>query len=427
LNEGGTGNLGGFKSGCTSNLVVANGVLNAPDYTRTCSCAHQNQTSLALVHMPDVELWSVDTSASVKSHGKRIESLGINFGAPGDRRDADGQLWIEYPVVSGESPPIEVDLGDDANIYQQHSSVHAGQPLSWVLASGADNVTEVRLSMKLSDEYDLSSGLPVVAVEDDAEESETGAVSLDSSDLELVKDSNKQLVGIRFNDVQLARDSLIRSAHLQFTCDEPSDEATSLIIAAEDTGSARQFSEDSHDLSSRTTTSAEVFWEPAPWKKAGDAKEPQRTPDLAPLVRAVIARADWKPGNSIAFLISGSGKRTAAAFKSGGPGAALLVVDADAGSLAEVREPAPKEPYRLRLLFGLPSHGEPRIFDVVVQGKTVRRNLTLARDANGTTHATATIPTVMIGDELTIQLVPKSGQPLLSGLELVRQGAGTSQ
>ncbi|MEZ6117904.1 MAG: hypothetical protein R3C28_15215 [Pirellulaceae bacterium] len=30
----GTGNLGGFKSGCTSNLVVANGLLNAPDYTQ---------------------------------------------------------------------------------------------------------------------------------------------------------------------------------------------------------------------------------------------------------------------------------------------------------------------------------------------------------------------------------------------------------
>ena len=28
---------------------------------------------------------------------------------------------------------------------------------------------------------------------------------------------------------------------------------------------------------------------------------------------------------------------------------------------------------------------------------------------------------VMIGDELKIQLVPKTGKPLLSGLELIRQ------
>ena len=35
LTEAGTGNLGGFRSGCTSHLVVAVGVLNAPDSTRT--------------------------------------------------------------------------------------------------------------------------------------------------------------------------------------------------------------------------------------------------------------------------------------------------------------------------------------------------------------------------------------------------------
>jgi len=56
--DGGTGNFGGFRSSCTSNLIAANGVLNAPDYTRTCSCSYQNQTSLALVHVPDIEIWT---------------------------------------------------------------------------------------------------------------------------------------------------------------------------------------------------------------------------------------------------------------------------------------------------------------------------------------------------------------------------------
>ena len=67
-NDGGTGNFGGFKSGCTANLVPANGVLNAPDYTRTCSCSYQNQTSLALVHDPDVEIWT-------EYHSERLDNL----------------------------------------------------------------------------------------------------------------------------------------------------------------------------------------------------------------------------------------------------------------------------------------------------------------------------------------------------------------
>src|SRR5262249_53893696 len=47
--QGGTGNFGGFRSGCTNNLIVAGGVLVAPDYTRTCTCAYPLQTSLALI------------------------------------------------------------------------------------------------------------------------------------------------------------------------------------------------------------------------------------------------------------------------------------------------------------------------------------------------------------------------------------------
>lgn len=427
LSDGGTGNLGGFKSGCTSNLVVANGVLNAPDYTRTCSCAYQNQTSLALVHMPDIEVWSVDTSALAKSHGKRIDALGINFGAPGDRRDGDGQLWLEYPAVSGGSPPISLQLGDDAQIFQHHASVHTGRPLPWVLASGAENVTDVRLAMKLRDQYELASGIPVAHVDDDAEEGDSGQVSLDSSDLELVRDSSNQLVGLRFNQIQLARDSVIRSAYLQFTCDEPSEGPTSLIVACEDTGHAARFSADSHDLSSRTLTKAEVFWEPEPWKKAGDAKQAQRTPNIAALIRAVIRRPDWKPGNSIVFLISGNGKRIASAFRSGDAKAAVLVVEADPGSLAAASAPSPAEPYRVRLLFGLPPQGEPRVFDVLVQGKQVRTDLQLSHDADQQAYAVETIDGVMVSDELRIELVPKQGQPLLSGLELVRQDDGTSQ
>ena len=94
-NMSGTGNFGGFKSGCTSNLIPANGVLNAPDYTRTCSCGYQNQTSLALVHMPDVELWTYNRFGADAASDETVERVGINLGAPGDRRADDGTLWKE--------------------------------------------------------------------------------------------------------------------------------------------------------------------------------------------------------------------------------------------------------------------------------------------------------------------------------------------
>ena len=105
-NDGGTGNWGGFRSGCTSSLVAADGVLNAPDYTRTCTCSYQNQCSLARVPMPDVEMWTFN---SIPSSGKRVLRLGINFGAPGDRKADDGTLWLDFPSVGGPSPRCPVD------------------------------------------------------------------------------------------------------------------------------------------------------------------------------------------------------------------------------------------------------------------------------------------------------------------------------
>lgn len=149
LSDSGTGNLGGFKSGCTSNLVVANGVLNAPDYTRTCSCSYQNQTSLALVHMPEIDLWSVHNGASSTPAGERFETLAINFGAPGDRRDEHGTLWLEYPVVAGDSPPLSIHINPETQYFQRHSTSATQGNRPWISASGADGITDLRIGLQL--------------------------------------------------------------------------------------------------------------------------------------------------------------------------------------------------------------------------------------------------------------------------------------
>ncbi len=154
LTNAGTGNLGGFKSGCTSNLVVAGGVLNAPDYTRTCSCAYQNQTSLALIHMPEIDVWTVSPDVEKSLAGEAIQRLGINFGAPGDRRDPNGLLWLEYPVRAGESAAVSIELNPEATFFQHHSSTMATAELPWVLASGAEGVADVRVALSLRSEQD---------------------------------------------------------------------------------------------------------------------------------------------------------------------------------------------------------------------------------------------------------------------------------
>lgn len=147
-NHGGTGNLGGFKSGCTGNLIAAGGVLNAPDYTRTCSCSYQNQTSLALVHMPEIEVWTVNVMAKTEGDGQHLHSLGVNLGAPGQRRDAQGLLWIEAPSVT-EHSPVEFEINGEAKQFARHSSAIADANYPWVFASGVEGEAEIRIGMRL--------------------------------------------------------------------------------------------------------------------------------------------------------------------------------------------------------------------------------------------------------------------------------------
>jgi hypothetical protein len=142
--DGGTGNFGGFRSSCTNNLIVAGGVLTAPEYTRTCTCAYQNQTSVGLVPMPDAEMWTFFGTKEVKGAVRR---LGLNLGAPGDRRADDGTLWLEYPSVGGLSPTVAVSTKPGKlALFRRHSARVAG-PYPWVAASGARGVEELRVTV----------------------------------------------------------------------------------------------------------------------------------------------------------------------------------------------------------------------------------------------------------------------------------------
>jgi outer membrane protein assembly factor BamB len=142
---GGTGNLGGFRSSCTNNLLVACGVLTAPDYTRTCTCSYQNQTSLGLVHDPDAEMWTFFGTKQVKG---RVRQVGINLGAPGSRRSPAGTLWLEHPPVGAPSPRLAVrTVPAKVETFRQHSGLVEGSGLKWVGASGARGLREVRVKL----------------------------------------------------------------------------------------------------------------------------------------------------------------------------------------------------------------------------------------------------------------------------------------
>ncbi len=154
--QGGTGNLGGFKSGCTSNLIAADGVLNAPDYTRTCECSYQLQTSLALIYMPEVEMWTwnkylgadgdVYSMAENKNTIFNVNKIGVNFGASGDRLSENKTLWINYPHDNSPSPALDITLNNDVTYTRQNSIFFTGNK-NWISSSFAENAKKIEMKI----------------------------------------------------------------------------------------------------------------------------------------------------------------------------------------------------------------------------------------------------------------------------------------
>jgi len=145
LRDGGTGNLGGFRSGCTSNMIVADGVLAVPDYTRSCSCSYTNQASVGLIHDPDVEMWTYQRFWNGQAPIRRI---GLNFGAPGDRRADDGTFWLDWPSIGGDSPNIPVTAEPESpGRFRGHASEIRGGGHAWVAASGLTGVRKLTLHL----------------------------------------------------------------------------------------------------------------------------------------------------------------------------------------------------------------------------------------------------------------------------------------
>lgn len=159
----------------------------------------------------------------------------------------------------------------------------------------------------------------VSASSDDAEENDSGGMDLGSSDLEMIKESTEQQIGIRFTDIPIAQGSNIVSAKLTFTVDEVSTGAMTLDIHGQKSDDASTFASggsgtnDISDTTNRPRTTNSVTWSP-PDFDAVDNK--YSVSGLEDIIKEIVGQGGWSPGNDLAILISGTGnvKRVAKSF-----------------------------------------------------------------------------------------------------------------
>ncbi len=236
--------------------------------------------------------------------------------------DPPGTVTTSWSKVSG---PGTVTFADGSAVDTTATFSEIG---SYTLQLSADDgsgfATDPISVMVTGPSGEIPFEVRVNSSSDDAEESPSGNVSLDSSDLELVFDTQNQTVGIRFNGVAIPQGTNIFSAHVQFQVDEVSTGSTTLTIKGEATTNADTFEDEKSNISDRSTTAASVQWIPPSWTVTGEAGADQQTSDITAIIQEIVNQPGWTSGNSLALIITGTGQRIAESYDGDPDGAPLL-------------------------------------------------------------------------------------------------------
>ncbi len=152
--ESGTIHISGPRSGCTNSIIPAGGLLNIPYFYEGCTCSYPLPVGLALVSMPqEHEQWA----SWGEGKPADIIRLGINLGAPGDRVDSNGTLWLDEPSVGGPSPSVSISVSPlKARYHYRHSLwIKGGRGWPWVCASGVSGLSTITVKGLRRGEFTL--------------------------------------------------------------------------------------------------------------------------------------------------------------------------------------------------------------------------------------------------------------------------------
>lgn len=151
----------------------------------------------------------------------------------------------------------------------------------------------------------------------DGDNNGPGYMYHNSTDLEIVSDiepasSGTQKIGLRFQNLGIPAGATITNAHITFraiSADSPNTNSgtTNLTIKCEAADNATAFGTIDYYLTNLTTTSAGTSWTPGSWSTGVDYD----TPDLSTTVQEIVDRPGWASGNSMVFVIKGTGSRSA--------------------------------------------------------------------------------------------------------------------
>ncbi|MFO0866808.1 MAG: malectin domain-containing carbohydrate-binding protein [Gemmataceae bacterium] len=154
--DAGMRNISGIRSGCGQTLVPAFGMLLYSESASDCLCSYSFATSLAMApaRIRRNEDWALFDDKQISSGIIRRSSL--NLGAPGDRRDEKDQLWLAYPrpnlgLSKKTASPLpfamEVMPGQGAYRINTDRRPIGNTDRPWVYGSGIQGIKRISLDL----------------------------------------------------------------------------------------------------------------------------------------------------------------------------------------------------------------------------------------------------------------------------------------
>jgi len=273
---------------------------------------------------PDAEAPIIESATIVKSDPSKIE-LTIS-GA--DTLLIDSGVIAEFEIPNNQVLSAIAQSGSKL-ILQLATPIMKSTTITYYDSSPTSSTPHIKdtegIGLASFKNFLVESTAYCVRIQDGLDDMEEyisdGTTDQNSSDLELTLENNEQLIGLRFQNIQVPKGSTIESAFIQFTADEVNTEMTELIFHAEATDDATPFENINQTVSSRTITNSSVTWQPSAWNTLNESATPQLTSNLSLIIQEVVDRAGFEIGNDLSVIISGSGKRVADSYE-GNPNAA---------------------------------------------------------------------------------------------------------
>lgn len=116
--DAGTRHFAGHRLGCWINAIPANGLVMIPEASAGCVCLFSIASTIIMEPREARRPWTIYSAIGPKTP---VKHMTLNFGAPGDRKDARGKMWLAYP-----RPNPKKTTGLDLQLDFKHQALAGG-------------------------------------------------------------------------------------------------------------------------------------------------------------------------------------------------------------------------------------------------------------------------------------------------------------